>query len=154
MWNAMQEKTESDMLNSESKSELSFRVNGWRQRAYSGSPLELKSDIKGIEIRTLADFCSKLNELNGISENPFFYRGHNNLNYILIPGIMRTGMKNEHLLFNEFGRLLINYYETNDVSEVKEFVYQNELSGFDSKEVVQEENSKDSFDITDDFEDK
>lgn len=68
----MQEKTESDMLNSESKSELSFRVNGWRQKAYSGSPLELKSDIKGIEIRTLADFCSKLNELNGISENPFF----------------------------------------------------------------------------------
>ena len=75
----MQEKTESDMLNSESKSELSFRVNGWRQKAYSGSPLELKSDIKGIEIRTLADFCSKLNELNGISENPFFYRGHNHL---------------------------------------------------------------------------
>lgn len=104
MWNAMQEKTESDMLNSESKSELSFRVNGWRQKAYSGSPLELKSDIKGIEIRTLADFCSKLNELNGISENPFFYRGHNNLNYILIPGIMRTGMKNEHLLFYEFAK--------------------------------------------------
>ena len=104
MWNAMQEKTESDMLNSESKSELSFRVNGWRQKAYSGSPLELKSDIKAIEIRTLADFCSKLNELNGISENPFFYRGHNNLSYILIPGIMRTGMKNEHLLFYEFAK--------------------------------------------------
>lgn len=104
MWNAMQEKTESDMSNSESQSELSFRVNGWRQKDYSGSSLELKSDIKGIEIRTLADFCSKLNELNGISENPFFYRGHNNLNYILIPGIMRTGMKNEHLLFNEFAK--------------------------------------------------
>ena len=55
---------------------------------------------------------------------------------------------------SEFGRLLINYYETNDVSEVKEFVYQNELSGFDSEEVVQEENNKESFDedITVEFE--
>ncbi len=100
----MQEKMEFDMLNSEFQSELSFRINGWQQKEYSGSSLELKSDIKGIEIRSLADFCSKLSELNGVHENPFFYRGHNNSNYIPIPGIMRNGMKNEHLLFNEFSK--------------------------------------------------
>lgn len=61
MWNAMQEKTESDMLNSESKSELSFRVNGWRQKAYSGSPLELKSDI--VLPKVNLDFFIKANKV-------------------------------------------------------------------------------------------
>lgn len=38
----------------------------------------------------------------------------------------------------EFGKKLIKYYETNDMTDIKDYVYQNELSGFDSKNVVQE----------------
>lgn len=100
----MQEKMEFDMSNSESQSERSFRINGWQQKEYHGSSIELKNGVKGIEIRSLADFCSKLKEIKSVSINPLFYRGHNNLNYIPIPGIMRTCMKNEHLLFNEFAK--------------------------------------------------
>lgn len=52
----------------------------------------------------------------------------------------------------EFGKELIHFYETGNMTEVKKFVYDNELSGFDSKNVVQE-NSADK-DIADDFDDK
>ena len=39
-----------------------------------------------------------------------------------------------------FGKKLIKFYETNDMTDVKDFVYKNELTGFDSNKAVQENN--------------
>lgn len=38
----------------------------------------------------------------------------------------------------EFGKMLIHYYETGEMENIKDFIYQNEISGFDSNNVIQD----------------
>lgn len=37
-----------------------------------------------------------------------------------------------------FGEKLIKFYETNDMEEIKEFLYENAITGFDSASAVQQ----------------
>lgn len=38
----------------------------------------------------------------------------------------------------EFEKMLIHYYETGEMENIKDFIYQNEISGFDSNNVIQD----------------
>lgn len=60
--------------------------------------------IKPIIIETLEQYISEISKLNTTLQNPVFYRGHTNANYLLIPNVFRTHIMKEHILYNEFSR--------------------------------------------------
>lgn len=86
----------------ESESQKSYRINGWCQKEYSKDSLEVKSDIQKIEVKTLGDFLEQISKFNPPFENPIFYRGHTNANYLPIPSVLRGGLNIEDELYNEF----------------------------------------------------
>lgn len=102
----MQEKKELNMsdFRTESESQKSFRINGWCQKEYSKNSLEVKSNIQKIEIKTVSEFLSEISKFKTDFDNPIFYRGHSNANYIPVPGVLRGDLSIEDKLYNEFSK--------------------------------------------------
>lgn len=68
--------------------------------------IKLKSNliVKPKIIRNLAEYFSFIQELETSYQNPIFYRGQTNANYLLIPSSLRLNPKNEHIMIEMFSR--------------------------------------------------
>ncbi len=60
--------------------------------------------VKPTVITSLGEFIGFVDKLNTSYENPVFYRGQGNANYLVGPGSMRKNPKNENLMIEAFSR--------------------------------------------------
>lgn len=88
----------------ETEDEKSYRINGWRQQGSSKNNIESKVDIHKIEVKTISEFLSEISKFENQFDNPIFYRGHANANYLPIPSVLRGGSDVEDKLYNEFSK--------------------------------------------------
>lgn len=70
--------------------------------------LKDNSKIKIKVINSLEEYISFIKSLNTSFENPIFYRGQTNANYLLVPNSLRINPKNEHRLIEAFSRRFSN----------------------------------------------
>ena len=75
----------------------------WEGKKGGGAP-----DVDVRVIRSLKDYVEFINTLKTSFENPVFYRGQVNANYLLIPYSLRTDPENENLLIEAFSRRFYN----------------------------------------------
>lgn len=85
---------------------------GSYDKLVSDSEIEEVKTVKGADklkvkpkvIRNLADYIKFISEIESSYENPVFYRGQTNADYLLTPNCLRTNPKNEHLMIQAFQR--------------------------------------------------
>ena len=75
----------------------------WEGKKGGGAP-----DVDVKVIGSLKDYVEFINTLKTSFENPVFYRGQVNANYLLIPYSLRTDPENENLLIEAFSRRFYN----------------------------------------------
>lgn len=86
----------------ESVEEKAMRVKGWCIK--NGEPCVQNNNIILKEILSLSEYMDFVVSLDSTKQNPVFYRGHFNANYIPIPSIMRSGIEHEDTMIKEFSR--------------------------------------------------
>lgn len=86
----------------ESVEEKAMRVKGWCIK--NGEPRVQNNNIILKEILSLSEYMDFVVSLDSTKQNPVFYRGHFNANYIPVPSIMRSGIEHEDTMIKEFSR--------------------------------------------------
>lgn len=67
-----------------------------------------KLKVKPKVIKSLDEYVKFIETLNTSFENPVFYRGQMNANYLPVPNSLRVNPKNENLMIDEFERRFSN----------------------------------------------
>lgn len=67
-------------------------------------------NVEPIIINSLDEYIKHVTQLQTSAENPLFFHGHADVNYLMIPTIMRADVYREHLLYDEFRRRFPEYF--------------------------------------------
>lgn len=93
------------MVRTETEFEKSLRIQGFGIEEENGKHKRIrqKTDkIKLVEIETLSQYVEEIKKLNSSSNNPVFYRGQTNANWLQTPAVLRANSRNENLIIDMF----------------------------------------------------
>lgn len=101
----------------------SFAERAVRVKGYGSSSFRIKEDVREsyrtadglsvepVVVSSLSEYIDEISLLHDdtiTADNPMFYHGHANVDYILLPLVMRGAMRAEKQLFDEFRRRFPN----------------------------------------------
>lgn len=90
------------------KGYYSFEENKKISEIEERKTLDDNSKVKIKVIESLKEYIEFIETLNTSFENPVFYRGQTNANYLLIPNALRLNPENENRLIETFSRYFSN----------------------------------------------
>lgn len=94
------------------KGYYSFEENKKISEIKEVKTLDDNSKVRIKVIESLKEYIEFIETLNTSFENPVFYRGQTNANYLLIPNALRLNPENENKLIESFSRHFSNEVET------------------------------------------
>lgn len=108
----------SEANRTESSAERAVRVKGYGSSSFRSKEDVRKSyrsadglSVEPVVVTSLAEYIDEISSLHDDTitvDNPMFYHGHTNIDYILLPTVMRGVMSAEKQLFDEFRRRFPN----------------------------------------------